>query len=145
MSKRGSYKSLTIEQKIEVLKCVDKGNSVHSILRDFGISKSTFYDIKKSRSAIKNFSLNRDFDSASEIKRKRMTPAKTSDIDKAVWTWYKQRRAAGVPIRGIELQAATERFATRFQYQDFKASTGWYRTNRHAKIRDPFVMFHNSD
>lgn len=134
MSKRGSYKSLTIEQKIEVLKCIDKGDSVQSVLRDFGISKSTFYDIKKSRSAITNFSLNRDFDSASEIKRKRMTPAKTSDIDEAVWTWYKQQRAAGVPIRGIELQTAAERFATRFQNQDFKASTGWlFRfRNRHG-------------
>ena len=92
MSKRGSYKSLTTEQKIEVLKCIDKRDSVQSVLRDFGISKSTFYDTKKSRSAITNFSLNRDFDSASEIKRKQMTPAKTSDIDEAVWTWYKQQR-----------------------------------------------------
>jgi hypothetical protein len=135
MSKRGSYKSLTIEQKIKVLKCIDKGDSVQSVLREFGISKSTYYDIKKSRSTIMNFSLNRDFEH-SEIKRKRTTAAKTSDIDEAVWTWYKQQRAAGVPIRGVELQSAAERFAIRFENKEFKASTGWlFRfRNRHGIV-----------
>uniref|UniRef100_F7ASD9 Tigger transposable element derived 7 n=2 Tax=Monodelphis domestica TaxID=13616 RepID=F7ASD9_MONDO len=48
--------------------------------------------------------------------------------------WYQQKRSAGVPVRGVELQAAAERFAQCFGRTDFKASTGWlFRfRNRHA-------------
>ncbi|XP_057603334.1 tigger transposable element-derived protein 7 isoform X2 [Hippopotamus amphibius kiboko] len=67
-------------------------------------------------------------------KRKRTTGAKYGDVDDAVYMWYQQKRSAGVPVRGVELQAAAERFAQCFGRTDFKASTGWlFRfRNRHA-------------
>lgn len=67
-------------------------------------------------------------------KRKRTTGAKYGDVDDAVYMWYQEKRSAGVPVRGVELQAAAERFAQCFGRTDFKASTGWlFRfRNRHA-------------
>lgn len=67
-------------------------------------------------------------------KRKRTTGAKYGDVDDAVYMWYQQKCSAGVPVRGVELQAAAERFAQCFGRTDFKASTGWlFRfRNRHA-------------
>lgn len=49
MSARGKYKTLTLEHKMKVLSKIDAGYSVQDILNEFGISKSTFYDIKKDR------------------------------------------------------------------------------------------------
>ncbi|KAB0384141.1 hypothetical protein FD755_006058 [Muntiacus reevesi] len=67
-------------------------------------------------------------------KRKRTTGAKYGDMDDAVYMWYQQKCSAGVPVRGVELQAAAEKFAQCFGRTDFKASTGWlFRfRNRHA-------------
>jgi hypothetical protein len=59
------------------------------------------------------------------VKRKRTTAAKFSNIDDAVYTWYKQQCSVGVPVRGVELQAAAERFAQKLGETDFKGSTEW--------------------
>lgn len=45
---------------------------------------------------------------------KRTMGAKYGDVDDAVYMWYQQERLAGVLVRGVELQAAAERFAQCF-------------------------------
>ncbi|MBZ3869332.1 Tigger transposable element-derived protein 7 [Sciurus carolinensis] len=119
---------------MKVLSRIEAGRSLKSVMDEFGISKSTFYDIKKNKKLILDFVLKQDMPLVGAEKRKRTTGAKYSDVDDAVYMWYQQKRSAGVPVRGVELQAAAERFAQCFGRRDFKASTGWlFRfRNRHA-------------
>jgi hypothetical protein len=67
-------------------------------------------------------------------KQKRTTAPKQNTTDEAVYQWYTQQRSVSIPVRGVELQAAAERFAQRLGEYDFKASTGWlFRfRNRHG-------------
>lgn len=44
-------------------------------------------------------------------KRKRMTGAKYGDVSDAVYMWYQQKCSSGIPVKGVELQAAAERSA----------------------------------
>ncbi|XP_074136042.1 tigger transposable element-derived protein 7 [Sminthopsis crassicaudata] len=134
MNKRGKYTTLNLEDKMKVLSRIESGHSLKSVMDEFGISKSTFYDIKKNRKLILDFVLKQDMPLVGAEKRKRTTGAKYGDVDDAVYMWYQQKRSAGVPVRGVELQAAAERFAQCFGRTDFKASTGWlFRfRNRHA-------------
>ncbi|XP_027967761.1 tigger transposable element-derived protein 7 isoform X2 [Eumetopias jubatus] len=108
MNKRGKYTTLNLEEKMKVLSRIESGRSLKSVMDEFGITGAE--------------------------KRKRTTGAKYGDVDDAVYMWYQQKRSAGVPVRGVELQAAAERFAQCFGRTDFKASTGWlFRfRNRHA-------------
>ncbi|XP_004373255.1 tigger transposable element-derived protein 7 [Trichechus manatus latirostris] len=134
MNKRGKYTTLNLEEKMKVLSRIEAGRSLKSVMDEFGISKSTFYDIKKNKKLILDFVLKQDMPLVGAEKRKRTTGAKYGDVDNAVYMWYQQKRSAGVPVRGVELQAAAERFAQCFGRTDFKASTGWlFRfRNRHA-------------
>lgn len=119
---------------MKVLSRIEAGRALKSVMDEFGISKSTFYDIKKNKKLILDFVLKQDMPLVGAEKRKRTTGAKYGDVDDAVYMWYQQKRSAGVPVRGVELQAAAERFAKCFGRTDFKASTGWlFRfRNRHA-------------
>lgn len=119
---------------MKVLSRIEAGRALKSVMDEFGISKSTFYDIKKNKKLILDFVLKQDMPLVGAEKRKRTTGAKYGDVDDAVYMWYQQKRSAGVPVRGVELQAAAERFAQCFGRTDFKASTGWlFRfRNRHA-------------
>ncbi|XP_003790872.1 tigger transposable element-derived protein 7 [Otolemur garnettii] len=134
MNKRGKYTTLNLEEKMKVLSRIEAGRSLKSVMDEFGISKSTFYDIKKNKKLILDFVLKQDMPLVGAEKRKRTTGAKYGDVDDAVYMWYQQKCSAGVPVRGVELQAAAERFAQCFGRTDFKASTGWlFRfRNRHA-------------
>lgn len=134
MNKRGKYTTLNLEEKMKVLSRIEAGRSLKSVMDEFGISKSTFYDIRKNKKLILDFVLKQDMPLVGAEKRKRTTGAKYGDVDDAVYMWYQQKRSAGVPVRGVELQAAAERFAQCFGRTDFKASTGWlFRfRNRHA-------------
>lgn len=119
---------------MKVLSRIEAGRSLKSVMDEFRISKSTFYDIKKNKKLILDFVLKQDMPLVGAEKRKRTTGAKYGDVDDAVYMWYQQKRSAGIPVRGVELQAAAERFAQCFGRTDFKASTGWlFRfRNRHA-------------
>lgn len=134
MNKRGKYTTLNLEEKMKVLSRIEAGRSLKSVMDEFGISKSTFYDIKKNKKLILDFVLKQDMPLVGSEKRKRTTGAKYGDVDDAVYMWYQQKRLAGVHVRGVELQATAERFAQCFGRTDFKASTGWlFRfRNRHA-------------
>lgn len=134
MNKRGKYTTLNLEEKMKVLSRIEAGRSLKTVMDEFGISKSTFYDIKKNKKLILDFVLKQDVPLVGAEKRKRTTGAKYGDVDNAVYMWYQQKCSAGVPVRGVELQAAAERFAQCFGRTDFKASTGWlFRfRNRHA-------------
>ncbi|OWK11541.1 hypothetical protein Celaphus_00006843, partial [Cervus elaphus hippelaphus] len=134
MNKRGKYTTLNLEEKMKVLSRIEAGRSLKSVTAEFGISKSTFYDIKKNKKLILDFVLKQDMPLVGAEKRKRKTEAKYGDVDDAVYMWYQQKCSAGVPVRGVELQAAAEKFAQCFGRTDFKASTGWlFRfRNRHA-------------
>lgn len=134
MNKRRKYTTLNLEEKMKVLSRIEAGRSLKSVMDEFGISKSTFYDIKKNKKLILDFVLKQDMPLVGAEKRKRTTGAKYGDVDDAVYMWYQQKRLAGVHVRGVELQATAERFAQCFGRTDFKASTGWlFRfRNRHA-------------
>ena len=47
--------TLTIEQKLDILKKLDQGSTMSSIATEFGVGKSTVFDIKNSREKIIKF------------------------------------------------------------------------------------------
>ena len=47
--------TLTIEQKLDILKKLDQGSTMSSIVTKFGVGKSTVFDIKNSREKMIKF------------------------------------------------------------------------------------------
>lgn len=98
-SKKRKRLVLTIEQKLEVLKMLDKSISYTIICEKYGIGRSTVSDIKKSRDKLLKFK--KDIkEMGTKRKVKVMKLGDDQLLDKAVYVWFTQKRMEGVPITG---------------------------------------------
>lgn len=97
--KRKKYCTISIAQKVEVLKKFDQGTSVRKLCEEYEIGKSTVYDIIKQKKEILSFFENSD-SPMEMLKRKSMKSVKNADLDKVMIDWFKQRRAENVPLTG---------------------------------------------
>ncbi|XP_061427514.1 tigger transposable element-derived protein 7-like isoform X2 [Lethenteron reissneri] len=130
-SHRGIPKtSINLATKLEILKKLEEGVSVPSIVAEYNVGRSTVYDVKYAKHKLLKFQL--ETSEEVTVKRTRMDHSiKYRDIEEATIEWYKQQRAAGFPIRSFDIQGAAKRFASIFNIEDFSASTGWlYRFRR---------------
>ena len=59
--------TLTIEQKLDILKKLDQGSTKSSVATEFGVGKSTLFDTKNSREKIIKFAGEAQDDSSLKI------------------------------------------------------------------------------
>ncbi|UYV61611.1 TIGD4 [Cordylochernes scorpioides] len=116
MSKR---KSLSIVEKVALLKEVESGIRKKDIALKYGIPPSTVSTIIKSREfIIKAFE-----DYAPD--RKRFKTGHFENVDEAVLQWIKIVRDKNIPISGPLIKKKALEFANRLGETEFKASSGW--------------------
>ncbi|KAL4134894.1 hypothetical protein QTP88_006584 [Uroleucon formosanum] len=112
-----------VEQKIEMLAKLDKGETIVSLTRLHNIGKATVTDIKNNRHTIMDFASK--MDSGDGIKRKVMKVTKYQDFDKAMEMWFIQKRSLNEPISGpLICEKALEMNTKLKGPEDFKASSG---------------------
>ena len=95
---------LSIRQKLEICDRARNGWTYSRISAEYGIGKSTVFDIIKSEDKLKTFQSqlqNEDYTKKRRIVRTADFPA----VDKVVFLWFVQERAAGVPVSGPALMA----------------------------------------
>lgn len=90
MSKR-KHITLNLQQKCDIIRLVDSGESVRSVASKFSIGKSTVSDICKNRANIKDYA-NED---RNLEKRKTLRLSAYPAMEKALYTWFVQERARG--------------------------------------------------
>ncbi|XP_044018036.1 jerky protein homolog-like [Aphidius gifuensis] len=125
---------LTMEKKLEILSKIDKGETSVSIASFYNIGKATVSDIKKNRGTIMSFVSKMDSDDGIKTK-KVMKSAVNEKLDKAMQTWFIQKRSLNEPISGpLVCEKALEMNEKLGGTEDFKASTGWLQKfkNRHG-------------
>lgn len=120
-SSKTSYKSLTIAQKVAVIREVEKGLKKKSeIAKEFGIPPNTFSTYLKNKDKI----LRSETQNKTKA-RKRTRGPDNPNVDKCVLKWFKQARDNKIPISGPIMRTKAEQFASALGNQAFKASTGW--------------------
>jgi len=117
-----------MEQKIEILAKLDKGQTVVSLARLYNIGKATVTNIKYNCHAIVDFASK--MDSGDGIKRRKvMKVAKYQDLDKAMEMWFIQKRSLNEPIsRPLICEKALEMNTKCIGTEDFKV-TGFINSN----------------
>lgn len=125
MSQKRKRIVLTIEQKLEIInRVVDKGESVKKLSAEFGVGEQTVRDIVKKKNIF-------DFVASAETmcsssSRKTMENSTITDVDNAVFQWFKQKRAEGVPISGPMVSEKALWFHENLNIKEpFSASQGW--------------------
>ncbi|KAG7154717.1 Tigger transposable element-derived protein 7-like 9 [Homarus americanus] len=144
MSSRGSktpkrkYVTLSVNQKLELIRKLEAGASVSRDCDEYGVKKQTVSDIRKAKDKLIAFSLKYNVDATSKSSsvgaRKRMRVAKDTNLEEAVTKWFVQQRSCGNVVRGVEIRAAAVKLASNMGIENFEASDGWlwrFR-NRHG-------------
>lgn len=83
---------LSLNTKIEVINKIKKGESLAKIAQNYNIGKSIVSDIKHNAEQILKYSMN---NSASQ---KIMKQPKDSGLNEALYQWFIQAKAEGIPI-----------------------------------------------
>lgn len=125
MQQRRKRVVLTIEDKLDILKLIDKSVSYHVIAEKYSIGKSTVGDIKKNRDKIMKFQQDAT-DMGMKKKAKTMKLGEDRKLEEALYIWFRQKRMEGAPVSGPMLQVKARQLNELLQgRRDFTASEGW--------------------
>lgn len=125
MAEKRKKTVITIEDKLRALKRLDAGETAKKIASEMGVGTSTVSDWKKSREKIEKWCSNQAFSSGIK-KCKMMKTAVNDKVNEALFLWFTQCRAKGLPVSGPILQEKALQFNKEIGSEtDFKASEGW--------------------
>jgi len=123
--KKRKHVTLTLKDKGEILSKIDSGAKVNQLMEEYGIGRSTIYDITKNRQKIEDFLKTA---LTGPGKRQTLREGENVEVEEAVYTWFLQERNR----RNAPLSAAILQEKARYFYQkitgksDFRASEGWF-------------------
>ncbi|KAH8023852.1 hypothetical protein HPB51_018833 [Rhipicephalus microplus] len=123
-------KSLSLQKKLNILRVVKENPTRKKvcIAKELGLTPSTLNSIVAKWIELKENA--RTFD----VKCKQVRSSEHVQLDKAVFEWFKQARAAGVNFDGTILREKALEITDKLSIDDFCASNGWidHFRNRHG-------------
>ncbi|XP_039396599.1 tigger transposable element-derived protein 4 [Mauremys reevesii] len=114
-------KSLSIEEKIDIISAVESGKKKADIAAKYGIKKNSLSSIMKNKDKVLEAFESLRFDP----KRKRLRTAFYTDLEEALMKWYRIAQCLNVPVNGPMLRFKANDFAQKLGHSDFKCSNGW--------------------
>lgn len=117
-------KALRVDEKVCMIRAIEKGEKKSNVGRRLGLSPSTVATIWKNKDAI----LLAELQGGSSKKLRR---PKFEDLDKAMLLWLNNECQNDKPISGPIIKAKAEKLAEKFGITDFKASQGWLEKFKH--------------
>lgn len=126
MSGKGKKKFVSIKEKLEALKRIDRGETLKKIAADYGVGETTVGDWRRYRNKIEQFSSVASVN-ISTSDRKSMKKSDYEKTSEALFLWFSTQRQKGSPISGPILQEKALFFRNKLEEgeKDFTASSGW--------------------
>nr|XP_016847311.1 PREDICTED: jerky protein homolog-like isoform X1 [Anolis carolinensis] len=117
---------VSMEQKLEAIKRLDKGEKMKDVADEYGVARVTVGDWKRNRLEIEKWCSSRITDGSLK-ERKTMKKCDYEKVSEALYVWFTQSRDKGVLISGPILQQKALHFRKEFNEgdPDFTASVGW--------------------
>ncbi|NXY89214.1 TIGD4 protein, partial [Alcedo cyanopectus] len=114
-------KSISIEEKMDIISAVESGKKKADIAVKYGIKKNSLSSIMKNKDKVVEALESLRFDP----KRKRLRTAFYSDLEEALVKWCRTAQCLQVPVNGPVLRSKANDFAQKLGHSDFKCSNGW--------------------
>ncbi|NXJ62308.1 TIGD4 protein, partial [Rostratula benghalensis] len=114
-------KSISIEEKIDIISAVESGKKKADVAAKYGIKKNSLSSIMKNKEKVLEALESLRFDP----KRKRLRTAFYTDLEEALMKWYRMAQCLNVPVNGPMLRLKANDFAQKLGHSDFKCSNGW--------------------
>ncbi|KAH6937586.1 hypothetical protein HPB50_001866 [Hyalomma asiaticum] len=119
---RGSYKTLTMAKKAEIIRQVEGGRPQSEVAREFSISKQTVSDYLKQRAKILEAA-----EKASAGTQENFRDGSHPQLEEALNMWLSATVARKIPASGDLLRQKAETLALRMGITGCKFSDGWLR------------------
>lgn len=119
---RGSYKTLTMAKKAEIIRQVEGGRPQSEVAREFSISKQTVSDYLKQKAKILQAA-----EKASAGTQKNFRDGSHPQLEEALNMWLSATVARKIPVSGDLLRQKAETLALRMGITGCKFSDGWLR------------------
>ncbi|NXE18629.1 TIGD4 protein, partial [Ardeotis kori] len=114
-------KSISIEEKMDIISAVESGKKKADIAAKYGIKKNSLSSIMKNKEKVLEAFESLRFDP----KRKRLRTAFYTDLEEALIKWYRIAQCLNLPVNGSMLRLKANDFAQKLGHSDFKCSNGW--------------------
>ncbi|XP_028661789.1 jerky protein homolog-like [Erpetoichthys calabaricus] len=116
---------LSIATKLQIVERAEKGESIAKLSSEFNIGNQTVRDIVRKKDELYKFVTSSDAFNWTSA-RKTTKGSKFDDLDRAVFEWFKQKRAEGCPVSGPLLLEKAKWFHCEMKIPEpFAASHGW--------------------
>lgn len=123
MSGKRKHVTLTLKDKCDILKRLEKGDKILHLSKEFNVGRATIHDIKKNKAKIEDFFKNNETPSSV---RKTLRTGEFPQVEDALYAWFIQERNRHSPISGEILKEKAKFFYNRImKNDDFRASDGW--------------------
>lgn len=119
MSKR-KRNDLTLSDKYEVVKQLEKGVKQVEICKQMGISQAQVSRINAKKDVIRQ-----SIEANANSQRKRVRTGKDAEVEKALVEWFKNARQRDIPLSGPILEEKAKHLATQMDKPDFTPTNGW--------------------
>uniref|UniRef100_A0A8C8T197 Uncharacterized protein n=1 Tax=Pelusios castaneus TaxID=367368 RepID=A0A8C8T197_9SAUR len=116
---------LSIATKLQIVERAEKGESIAKLSSEFNIGNQTVRDIVRKKDELYKFVTSSDTFNGTSA-RKTTKGSKFDNLDRAVFEWFKQKRAEGCPVSGPLLLEKAKWFHSEMKIPEpFAASQGW--------------------
>lgn len=117
------HKTLSLVDKNEILNRLERGETIVSLSKTYGVGRATIHDIRKNSEKIKTFcGKNENLKSL----RKTMKTGEFPQVEDSLYLWFLQERKRHTPISGEILKEKARFFYRKImENDDFHASEGW--------------------
>ncbi|XP_075693735.1 large ribosomal subunit protein uL23m isoform X1 [Rhinoderma darwinii] len=144
-SAKRKHVTLTIPQKLEIIRRLESGESRASIMEEFNIGSSTIYDIKKRKDQLCSFVASSET-MKGLMKRQTLKQPKLAQLDKVVYRWFTEIRSRGITVTGPMIIGKAKAFYAEMEMTEKCIfSEGWLRNfkERHGirKVSDTAELF----
>ena len=125
-TKRKFRKTLTLEDRVNVIDMKDKGETAIAISKRLDCGKTQIQNIIRNKDSI--MTLWRSGDGRPTQKTVKIRKITYPEVDKLVWDWYCLARAKNIPVSGRMIRQQARKYSLKLGHDGFKASNGWLQS-----------------
>ncbi|NXK98194.1 TIGD4 protein, partial [Formicarius rufipectus] len=114
-------KSISIEEKVDIISAVESGEKKADIAAKYGIKKNSLSSIMKNKEKVLEAFATLRFDP----KRKRLRTACDAELEQALARWCGTARGLRLPLSGPLLRRKAQDLAQQLGHSEFRCSNGW--------------------
>lgn len=128
ISRKQKHIVLSLEKKLEAVKCLDQGETPSKVASELDVGKATVWDWKKRREDFVKCSQRSMGMGSSNVHRKTIEKGEFEKTSEALYMWFLEMKEKGVLVSGLLLKHKALELQKKFnEGEEFTCSKNWLK------------------